>query len=231
MTTILVTGANRGLGLEFVRQYAAEGVHVHAACRNPDKADALNALAASSKGLVKVHAMNVADAASVTACAKALEGTALDIIINNAGIYGPKQQSAGDMDYAGWAETHAVNTMGPLRVAVAFKEHLKRSSTRKMVAITSQMGSIAQGGGRGFYAYRSSKTALNMVINLLANDWRDEGITTLAMHPGWVRTDMGGPQAPLSPEESVSGMRKVIAALTPAGSGTYLDYAGKPIAW
>lgn len=231
MTTILVTGANRGLGLEFVRQYAADGVHIHAACRNPAKADALNALAATSKGNVKVHAMNVADAASIAACAQALNGVAIDIVINNAGIYGPKSQSAADMDYAGWAETLDVNTMGPLRVAVAFKENLKRGTTRKMVAVTSQMGSIAQGGGRGFYAYRSSKAALNMVINLLANDWREDGITTLALHPGWVRTDMGGPQAPLSPEESVGGMRKVIATLTPAGSGTYLDYAGKPIAW
>lgn len=231
MTTILVTGANRGLGLEFVRQYAAEGVHVHAACRNPAKADALNAIASASKGKVTIHAMNVADEASVTACAKALNGAALDIVINNAGIYGPKNQSAADMDYAGWAETHAINTMGPLRVAAAFKEHLKRGTAPRMVAITSQMGSIAQGGGRGFYAYRSSKAALNMVINLLANDWREEGIATLALHPGWVRTDMGGPQAPLLPEESVSGMRKVIAALTPSGSGTYLDYAGKAIAW
>jgi NAD(P)-dependent dehydrogenase (short-subunit alcohol dehydrogenase family) len=229
MITVLVTGANRGLGLEFVRQYAAEGAHVIACVRRPDAADALKQLAARQAG-IDVRALDAADFTAAARLGKALAGTPIDIVINNAGDYGPKQQSADRMDFDGWARTLAVNTMGPLAVAQALHDDLRRSGEKKLITITSGMGSTADNDG-GYIAYRASKAAVNNVMRSLSVDWRKDGVITVVLSPGWVRTDMGGPSAPLSPEQSVSGMRKVIAGLKPSDNGKFLDWQGNELPW
>ncbi len=229
MTTVLITGANRGIGLEFARQYANDGAKVIACCRKPAGADELKALS-KSNGKFEIHSLDVADFAAVKALAKDLAREPIDILINNAGVYGPKRQSANDMDFEGWAHTFAVNTMGPLAMAQSFQSNLRRGHEKKLVSITSGMASTAENGG-GYLAYRASKAALNNVMKSLAVDWSSEGIIAVALDPGWVRTDMGGKDAPTLPEESVSGMRKVIATLKLSDSGKFLNRRGEEERW
>jgi NAD(P)-dependent dehydrogenase (short-subunit alcohol dehydrogenase family) len=228
MTTILIAGANRGLGLEFARQYAADGATVHATAREPAKAEALQTLAQKSGGRVIIHALDVADAASVAALKTALGSVPLDIVIANAGIYGPRLQGWDTMDFDGWAQTMAVNTIGPLRLAQALHPGLKAGQGKTFAAITSKMGSNVASGA-GAFAYRASKAALNKVISALALDWKADGLITAAIHPGWVQTDMGGANADLTPPDSVAAMRKTIAGLSPAVSGGFFNYDGEPI--
>ncbi len=230
MATILVTGANRGLGLEFTKQFAAAGWRVHATCRNPGDADALNGVAAGASDAVTVHQLDVADRQQVLALAAALRDTPIDVLLNNAGIYGGRHRAFGNIDYAQWEETLRVNALGPMRMAEAFVEHVAHSERKLIVCLSSRMGSIAASSG-GSYVYRSSKAALNAVVKSLAIDLKERGISTVAFHPGWVATDMGGAGAPLSPAESVRGMRSLIDRLTPADSGTFLNYDGSEIPW
>src|ERR1044072_4707772 len=229
MTTVLVTGANRGIGLEFARQYAKDGAKVIACCREPAHADALKKRAQSNDNM-DVHGLDVSDFAAVKALAKDLGREPLDILINTAGVYGPKSQSADDMDFDGWAHTLAVNTMGPLAVAQAFRPNLKRGHDTKLARITSGMASTAETEGV-YLAYRASKAALNNVMKSLSVDWRGDGIICIVLDPGWVKTDMGGKNAPTSPDESVSGMRDVIAKLKPSDSGKFLNRRGEVEPW
>jgi len=231
VNTVLVTGANRGLGLEFARQYAADGWQVRAACRDPGAADELRELAARSGGRVAVIALDVSDLASVRAAAQSLAGTPIDLLINNAGVGSPRGQKLGALDYAAWARVLEVNTLGPMRVTEAFLDHLAAGGGKKVVTITSGMGSIADNSSGGSYAYRSSKAAVNMVVKSLSLDLAARGITCIVMNPGWVRTDMGGPGGKISPEESIAGMRKVIAKLNPADTGKFFNYDGGAYPW
>lgn len=230
MPTALITGASRGLGLEFVRQYADAGWRVHACCRNPEAAAALGALAGASKGAVQVHALDVADFAQIERLGAALGGEAIDLLLNNAGVYA-RDADLGRLEYGAWERSFRVNTMAPVRMAEAFVEHVARSQRRLIVSITSLMGSIGDNGSGGSYAYRSSKAALNMANKSLSIDLRDRGITAVVLHPGWVKTDMGGPGAPIEALESVTGMRKVIERLTPDDSGKFFDYEGEELPW
>lgn len=230
MSTVLIAGANRGLGLEFVRQYAAAGDRVIAACRTPMKADALTALAAGSSGLITVHPLDVSEDASVRAFKSVIADQPIDIAIANAGVYGGSRQGWSDMDFDAWARTLAVNTMAPLRLAQIVHENLKAGSGKIFVAITSQMGSNA-GESTGMFAYRTSKAALNKLMSTLATEWKGDGVIAVPMHPGWVRTDMGGAGAPLSVEESVGAMRAAIAGLKAADSGRFLNYDGSGLPW
>lgn len=229
MPTILVTGANRGLGLEFVRQYAADDDRVIAACRNPVKADALVAIAAASGGRVTVHPLDVSEDGSVAAFKSVIGSQPIDVVIANAAIYGGNRQGWDDMDYDAWVRTLAVNLMSPLRLARITHDNLA-AARGKFIAITSTMGSNESAGG-GMHAYRTSKAGLNKLISTLAQDWRGDGIIAVPISPGWVKTDMGGPDAPLTPAQSVGAMRKVIAALTPALSGQLFDHDGATLAW
>jgi NAD(P)-dependent dehydrogenase (short-subunit alcohol dehydrogenase family) len=231
MSTVFVTGANRGLGLEFARQYAADGWQVFAACRAPDGATDLQKLAAESGGRIRVIEMNVTDTASVRAAAAALKGEAIDLLLNNAGVGGPPGQQLGNLDYAAWARVLDINSLGPMRVVEAFLENIARSGLKQVVTITSGMGSIEDNSSGGRYAYRSSKAAVNMVMKSLSVDLAPRGITCVVMNPGWVRTDMGGSGGKLSPAESIKAMRSVIAALKPEDSGKFLNYTGKPYPW
>ena len=228
MTTVLITGANRGIGLEFARQYAAEGADVIACCRAPEKADALNALAKT--GRLEVMALEVTSPNSVAALKAALGGRPIDVLINNAGVGGPRNEPRGAIDFDAWVETLKTNSIAPMLVSLALHDNLKAGKLKKLVTITSMMGSIANHGG-GAYAYRASKAAVNSVMHGLSKEWAKEGIAVGIFHPGWVKTDMGGAGAPVTPQDSVKGLRAQIARLNASNSGAYLDYAGKEIAW
>lgn len=232
MPSILITGANRGLGLAFAKQYAAAGWRVYAACRAPDDADTLNAVAATTEGQVSVHGLDIGDGESVAALAVALNGAALDVLLNNAGIYLGKHQGFGETDYDEWQEILSINTCAPLRMVEALIDNVTRSERKQIICISSKMGSMADNDDSGgAYLYRSSKAALNAVVRSLTVDLADRGVTVVAFHPGWVSTDMGGHEAPVTPAESVHGMREVIERLTPADSGRFLDYQGNEVPW
>jgi NAD(P)-dependent dehydrogenase (short-subunit alcohol dehydrogenase family) len=227
MPTCLMTGANRGLGLEFAKQYAADGWKVLAACRRPEEATKLNGLA----GDVQVHPLDVTDFARVEALARKLGGEAIDLLINNAGIYGPRVTPYDAIDYAAWAEVLRVNTMAPIKVSAVFADSVAKSTLKRIVTITSQMGSIADNASGGSYIYRSSKAALNAAMKSLAHDLSGKKITVAVLHPGWVRTDMGGSGATIDPFESVAGMRQVIDSLRFEDSGRFLAYDGREVPW
>ena len=228
MPTVLITGANRGLGLEFARQYVGDGWRVIAAARAPEQAADLRALGHA----VAVHRLDVADLSAVGAFADALGRESVDVLIANAGISGPRgmrPEAIGAEETAAWERVFRVNAMAPLALAGAFVGPVGRSKERKVIAISSRLGSIAANNDGGLYGYRSSKAALNALWRSFAID-HPEIVATL-LHPGWVRTDMGGAGATLSPEESVAGMRRVIARLGKADSGRFYDYRGESIPW
>ncbi len=224
MPRVLITGANRGLGLEFARQYAAEGWQVEAACRRPAAAAALVALT----GDLRRHALEVNDDASVAALAAALQGP-LDLLINNAGVF-DGAEAFGQLDRTAFAEVLATNAIAPLAMAEAFASHLAAAGAPLIVNISSRLGSIAEAEGGG-YSYGASKAALNMVTRKLAKDLAAQEIAVVALSPGWVRTDMGGPNAELSPEESVTALRRTIEGLTRDQSGGFFTRAGEVIPW
>ena len=228
---MLITGANRGIGLEFVRQYAEAGWRVYACCRNPQNADALHRLKEKYSGLISIHPLDVSNFDQINQLAEALSGTAIDVLINNAGIYRHDRSISGGVDEASWIESFRVNSIAPLKMAEAFTDNLAKSTYKKIINITSKMGSIDDNTSGGYYAYRSSKAALNMVTRSLALDLAPHGISAIVLHPGWVKTDMGGPSALISVEQSVAGMRQVIEKLTPAGSGRFYAYDGQEILW
>ena len=221
--TVLITGANRGLGLEFARQYAADGWTVIGTARRPEAAEKLAALD------VEVVQLDVTDVDSIAALAATLDDRAIDMLINNAVIF-PRVSEIENVDAGDYLRTLAVNTAGPVLVTQAVMPNLREGELKQIVNITSQLASIDQNSG-GFYGYRESKTALNMFTSTLANELGPDGFICLALHPGWVRTDMGGPGATLSPEESVSGMRSVIGTLTAEDNGRYLGHDGNEVAW
>ena len=220
MRTALITGANRGIGLEFCRQYAAQGWRVLACCRRPSKGLELSG--------VETYQLDVADPAQIQKLADRLSGVSIDLLINNAGIY-PDSGSFGKIDYEKWLRAFEINAMAPLRMAEAFVNQIARGGT--IATLTSKMGSLADNTSGGEYPYRSSKAAANMVAKSLAIDLKALGIISVALHPGWVKTDMGGPSALISVEQSVSGMRRVLGKLEPADSGKFLAYDGLEIPW
>ncbi len=232
MKTALITGANRGIGLEFCRQYAAEGWRIIACTRHLEKSSALNTLAAGHPEHVTVHALDVADHTQIEGLAQSSSGEPIDLLLNNAGIYTGSRAGAFDsIDYEAWAHEFRVNTMATLKMAQAFKPHVAGSSKKTIVTISSKMGSIAENDSGGSYLYRSSKVAVNMVIKSLAIDLNPAGIIAVVMHPGWVQTDMGGKKALISTAKSVSGMRHVISGLALTDSGKFIAYDGQPIPW
>ena len=227
MPTVLITGANRGIGLALAQQYAEDGWKVIATARDPAGADGLKIL----KGDVRVYALEVVDEAAVAKLAQALRGEAIDVLFNNAGIAGREAGTLGQIDSKVWIETLRVNTIAPIKIAEAFVEHVAASSQKKMVFTSSRLGSIELNTGGDRYAYNSSKAGLNMACKSLSVDLRSRGIITAVLHPGHVRTDMGGAAAPVLPHEAAAGMRKVTAGLTIAQSGSFINYDGSPIPW
>lgn len=222
MPTILITGANRGLGLEFVRQYAAQGWEVLATVRDP-----LAGRAASDAG-AKVFVADMADEGSIARLKASLAGVGLDIVLANAGVYGDKQ-GFGAVDAAEFHKVITTNVLGPLKLAEALADQM--AGQKVFAALSSLMGSVAENSSGGFYAYRASKAALNMVIKNLSLDLKDRGITVLALSPGWVRTDMGGANAPLSPEQAIAGMRTVLDGADLSQTGKFIHYDGRELPW
>lgn len=226
--TLLITGANRGIGLEYVRQYAAAGWQVIACCRAPATADALNALA-QQYASIRVEALDVADFVAIRRLAASLQTTPIHVLINNAGVY--PESAFGQTDDDAWLHAFKVNSMSTLKLAEAFMPHLVKAGGAKLVAMTSKMGSIEDNSSGGEYIYRSSKTALNMVVKSLAIDLTKYGVAVALLHPGWVKTDMGGPHGLIDVQTSVNGLRQVIADLSLEDSGKWVAYDGKPIPW
>lgn len=226
MPTLLITGANRGIGLEFARQYAANGWTVHATARDTSRAAELNALDG-----VETHALDIGDAAAIATLAETLKDVRLDLLINNAGVSGVENATLGEIDYDGWLEILRINAIAPLRVTEAFLPHLDRAATRVIVFLSSRAGSITNNIAGSRYLYRSSKAALNAVIRSLAIDLQPRGFKCIAVHPGWVQTDMGGHAAPLAPEDSVARMRELFGRIEPHDTGHFLNYDGRELTW
>lgn len=232
MRTTLITGANRGIGLEFSKQFVADGWRVFACSRNPEKSDALNKLAAMYPDQITVHTLDVADHEQIKRLAQNLANKSIDILINNAGVYpGPKESSFGEINYDAMTHAFIINTMAPLRMTEEFADHIKRGNQKIIVTITSKMGSVADNSRGGSYIYRSSKSAVNMVMKSLSIDLRSIGIIAVLLHPGWVRTDMGGANGLISTKQSVSGMRNVISQISLVDSGKFFAYDGQIIPW
>ena len=231
METILITGANKGIGLELVRGFAQSARHVIACCRAPDEASDLQAIAAANNH-VEVHEVQVSDGASVVALAEAIGERPIDVLINNAGMAGPSFQHQGlaDMDYDGWAETFAVNTMAPLRMLQSFRPNLAKGTNARAVTVTSQMGAIGL-DMPVMFAYCSSKGAVNKVMRLAAPELKGDGIAVALLHPGFVKTDMGGPGAQIAPEASARGLISVIDTLTLDDSPCFKTWEGNDHVW
>jgi len=230
MATILITGTNRGLGLEFVSQYINRGDRVIATCRNMESADELHEMQMSHSAL-QLMELDVLKQDSIERFAEAIKGEAIDIFISNAGVYGPRDGNFGQVTSSNWLQVLQVNTVAPLILTQILIDNLRLGKDHKLVYITSKMGSIADNSGGGSYIYRSSKAALNQVVKSLAVDLADEGFITAVLHPGWVLTDMGGPNAMIDPDTSVEGMIAVIDALGKNQNGRFFAYDGQEIPW
>lgn len=226
---VVVTGANRGLGLEFVKRYLEIAEGVVATARDPGRAAALAKLAESVGGKLSVLPLDVASAASVAAFAAAVPFDTIDLLVNNSGVGGDREDTIEAIDFESLERTLRVNAVGPLRVTRALWGRLAEGAT--IVHVSSLMGSIADNGSGGRYAYRMSKTALNMAVRSLGYECAARGLTTFAIHPGWVRTDMGGDAAPLSIAESVASMVVAIEAKGSADNGGFFDHDGHPLPW
>lgn len=230
--TVLITGANRGLGQELVRQYAQAKWNVRACCRNPDAARTLRELKQDFPDQITIHSLDVLNFTEITALSQSLIDEPVDVLINNAGIYGDSPDTAfGQMDYTLWNQVLTVNTLAPVKMAEAFLPQISKGSRKLIVNLTSLMGSIADNKGGGSIMYRSSKAALNAALKSLAIDLKPQGIGIMIVHPGWVKTDMGGRKAPTLPEESVAGLRRLIEAFRLSDSGRFLDFRGKELPW
>jgi NAD(P)-dependent dehydrogenase (short-subunit alcohol dehydrogenase family) len=223
MTTYLITGAGRGIGQEFVRQLLERGETVLAAARDTSRLPV---------GVTALE-LDVSDGASIEAMAKAVAGRPVDVLINNAGVNSPvkslEELTAGELE-----RVYRINVVGPMMVTRALLPSLRAGRRRVVVNISSMMGSLSDAASKPnakSYAYRSSKSALNMLTVCMANELRPEGFTCVAVHPGWVRTDMGGNEAPLTVSESVSAMLKTIESLTPERTGAFIERDGRTIAW
>lgn len=223
--TVLITGANRGIGLAFATQYAEEGWQVLACCREPSQATALKALTAKHPN-IQMIALDVADAGAVAALAKQLAQYNIDVLINNAGVY-PHNST----DINAWLEAFKINSIAPMVVSHAFAPHVARSALKKIATLSSKMGSVDDNTSGGSYSYRSSKAAVNMVMKSVAIDLKPQGISVVTLHPGWVQTDMGGSNALINTQTSVAGMRQVIANLNLDNTGRFIAFDGKEIAW
>ncbi len=228
---VLITGASRGIGLEMVKYGIENNWRIFACCRHPQQAETLLSVAKLANGGVSVHVADMYELATIQALSYELRNEAIDILVNNAGIYGSDKNKFGHVDVQSWINTFQVNTIAPLKIAEALIEQLRMGDKKIIACLSSKMGSMADNGSGGSYIYRSSKAALNAVVKSMAVDLKGDGIKCVALHPGWVQTDMGGPNAEISTRESVTRMFEILLALTPHDSGRFIDIDGKDIPW
>jgi NAD(P)-dependent dehydrogenase (short-subunit alcohol dehydrogenase family) len=235
MPVALITGANRGIGLEHARQYADQGWEVHACARAPEVAQELLAVKQRYSGAIHLHPLDVTDHSAVSRLADNLNKVAIDVLLNNAGTFGPQgapegmaYQSLQNMDFAVWREILEVNLLGAFKVATAFRDHVAGSAMRLMVNMSSGLASIEDNQGSS-YAYRTSKAGLNMLTTGMASEWSD--ITVISMAPGWCKTDLGGADAPVEAVDSVRDQQALFPRLTIADSGRFVDVCGDNVPW
>jgi NAD(P)-dependent dehydrogenase (short-subunit alcohol dehydrogenase family) len=224
MSKVVITGANRGIGLALVRRYLEAGDSVVALCRSAEKAEQLRALAAGSGARLQIGSIDIANQASVDAAARSVSGP-VDILINNAGILGGTDQALESIDTEAWLEALKIMTIGPFRVTRAFVPNLAQARG-KVLFVSSQLAASTWPYG-GYYAYSSAKAAGNRVAQILALDLKDKGISVGSVHPGYVQTDMGGPGAEITPAESAAGIYQVVAKLDLASSGGFFKWNGE----
>ncbi len=228
--TLLITGANRGLGLEFVRQYATEDCLIFACCRQPDDAQELRALQKSNPDKIQIHQLDVTSMTDIKALQQAITQP-IDILLNVAGTL-EIDPPFGKLEVEKFTNTFLVNAISPLKITEAFAKQVAKSHLKIVASLSSSMGSITENISGGYYSYRSSKAALNMIMKSAAFDLKAQDIKVLLLHPGWVRTRMGGAEAALEPEVSIAGMRKVIAAYNPPpGEISFYRYNGEIVPW
>ncbi len=225
---VLITGSNRGIGLEFVKQYALDGWNVIACCRAPHSAHDLQALAKQHHN-IKIVALDVGNFSQIDTLALQLKDQKIDVLINNAGVY--PVSGLGNVDFDNWALAFKINSMAPFKMIEAFTPHVAASQLKKIATLSSKMGSMDDNTSGGSYIYRTSKAAANMVMKSLSIDLKPYGIAVVTLHPGWVQTDMGGASALISTQTSVKGLRQVITHLSLANSGKFIAFDGQEIAW
>lgn len=234
MQRVMITGASRGMGLEFVRQCLTRGARVFAGCRKPENAAALQTLSADHPGRLTTLTLNVTDEVTTDAAVEAIRSQVdgLDLLINNAGAF-PRGETVTTLDATTMLQTFHLNSIAPMIVAQRCLDLLRAGNHPKIVNISSKMGSLwwKEKEGGGDYSYCSSKAALNMLTRTLAFDLRSDGIIVVAVHPGWVQTDMGGSAADLTPAESVRGMLRVIERLTEADTSKFFTWEGQEHPW
>lgn len=231
MNRILITGTNRGIGLEFTHQYLQQGWQVHACCRSPENAQALMKLRKEHPDTLHIHVLDVCNAAQRQNLVYELGDTPIDILLNNAGVYGPFDMPFGELDTEQWLKTLETNTVAPLLLSQALAANVAASEKKIIATLSSKMGSISDNGSGGSYLYRSSKAALNAALYSQSIDLSEKGITTLMLHPGWVRTDMGGPNGEINTEQSVTQMRATLDNASAADNGRFIDIDGSTIPW
>ncbi len=230
MPTALITGVNRGLGLEFIKQYSQAGWKVIGTCRDLGSAVEASALADVATN-IELYPLEVTSAEAIDGLADALKGRAIDHLVLNAGVMAERAQVMGELEQEAFVQAMSVNTVGPALMIQAFRPHVAASDRKLMVGMSSILGSIAGNSDGGLYSYRASKAGLNAVVKSAASDLAGQGITVVAMHPGWVQTDMGGDAATITTGVSINGMLKVFDGLTPADSGRFLSYDGSELPW
>ncbi|VAW50272.1 Short-chain dehydrogenase [hydrothermal vent metagenome] len=228
---ILITGANRGIGLEMVRYSMEQGWRVFACCRNPHNADELFNIAKSSNGQISVHIADMQELSTLQALSYELRNDAIDMLINNAGLYGSDKNKFGSVDVESWLQVFQVNSIAPLKMVEAFSQQLQMGKLKVVACMSSKMGSMADNGYGSSYIYRSSKAALNAVVKSLSIDLKELGIITVALHPGWVKTEMGGPNAEISTRECVEQLFSHLSKLNEQDSGRFIDINGADILW
>lgn len=226
--TVFITGANRGIGLSLTQLYLDQGWQVHATTRDLENSSDLIELSAQYSSLT-LHELDVTDYEQVAHLTANLP--AIDLLINNAGYYGPKGYGFGNTDVEEWRKVFETNTIAPLKLVEAFYPRLQQGQLKKIACISSKVGSMTENTSGGGYIYRSSKAALNSVVKSLSNDLKEQGFTVLALHPGWVLTNMGGPNALIDTKTSAEGLANVINQSTPKNSGQFINYDGAELPW
>lgn len=236
MPTVFVTGANRGLGYEHVKQYAEKGWKVIACTRNPEQANELKELQKKHGDSFIIEQLEVVDHNRIEELAEKYSDEAIDILINNAGTTGPMgvpgamgYQKIDSMDYQIWRDILEVNLLSPFKIATAFHDHVARSDKKILIMMSSDLGSVEQNNFGGFYSYRASKSSLNIISKGMSVDWND--LTVIALAPGWCKTYLGGDEAEIEPAESVEQQQEMFENITAKDSGKFLDRFGEEVAW
>ncbi len=226
METVVITGASRGIGLALTRRFLRAGKRVIATCRYPDAFEC-----SDERSNLDVVQLDVTDGEAMSRFVSDLSGEVVDVLLNNAGVIGGDRQGVDNMDYDAWREAFEVNTLAPFRLAVSLRANLLRSRRPRVVTISSQMGSFDRKSSPGNYAYQGSKAAVNKVMQALAQEFHGDGIVVCPVHPGWVRTDMGGPSAQISADESASGLFDLVESLTIGDTGQFWTWDGRRHPW